>query len=75
MSGRGWLALLVALAIGSPAAAWAERAELPAPVEVRGRIEDEAGKPVAGADIVVTRADGSARRAAISDADGRFSVA
>jgi hypothetical protein len=78
---RGWIALFAfanvpTAIVGTAGLASADRPEGPFPsAEVRGRIEDEAGKPVRGVDVVVTRRDGSARRAAVSDEAGRFSLA
>ncbi|HEY0714618.1 MAG TPA: carboxypeptidase-like regulatory domain-containing protein, partial [Polyangia bacterium] len=74
MSRRLWFALAAVAVAFAPTAGRAEVAGFPASAEVRGQIVDEAGGPVFGADVIVARPDGSARRAAISDAQGRFTV-
>ena len=43
--------------------------------EIAGLVEDAAGQPIEGADVVVTRPDGSARKVAITDATGAFALA
>jgi hypothetical protein len=62
----GWIGLLALLG------AWPARGET-AP-EIEGRVTDGNGRPLPGADIVITDADGRGRRAAIADAGGRFVV-
>ena len=61
---------LVALAPVVPARA----AGTPGGAEIGGTVEDAAGRPIAGADVVVARPDGSARRTAITDDDGGFAL-
>ena len=48
------------------------RARAETAVEVEGQVRDGKGRPVPGADVVVTDPAGRLRRAAVSDSDGRF---
>jgi hypothetical protein len=67
VTGRAVAAGLLAALAGSGFGARLARA-----AEVEGRVTDGTGRPVANADVVLTSPDGSRRRTAITDPDGRF---
>jgi hypothetical protein len=65
--------LFAALALAGPITA---RADSPSglPPRVEGVVLDREGQPVAGADVVLRRPDGTARRVAVTDEAGAFAL-